>query len=111
MRSDLYINPHKGQRQVAVMNVNAIILKKTRDGKTNNNNIQSQVIHQNPFFTYITKKSFLVNNTLSAAGTRDKHNYLNIKAYPKLQKGAAQASGKSRSPISLILGKYSANKM
>ena len=30
-----------------------------------------------------------VNNTLSAAGTKDKHNYLNIKVYLEGQKGAA----------------------
>ena len=30
-----------------------------------------------------------LNNTLSAAGTKDKHNYLNIKVYPEGQKGVA----------------------
>ena len=30
-----------------------------------------------------------VNNTLSAAGTSDNHNDLNIKVYPEGQKGAA----------------------
>ena len=43
----------------------------------------------NSFFTYITKQSFLVNNMYSAAGTRDKHNYLDTKAYSEGQKGAA----------------------
>ena len=48
MGSDLYINSHKSQRQVAVME-NAIVLKKkTRDGKTliNHNELTYKVKYE-----------------------------------------------------------------